>query len=230
MLISYDYQFLFIHVPKAAGTSIEQAVDCYAHHAENDWINRALAAVGIHVNHLGHYRSKLFRKHATADQVRSQLPASVYRNLFKFAFVRNPWDLMVSLYHFLLQTPGHHRHRRVKRLGSLEAYLEYEVRRSKFSQRQFLADRAGTLLVDFLGRFESLEEDFASVCRTLGIPAQLPHTNRSWHKDYRSYYNDRSAELVARHFRDDIELLGYDFDRDARDRRAYKGLQALRAA
>jgi len=72
------------------------------------------------------------------------------------------------------------------------------------------------LLVDAVGRFESLEEDFSQICRRLGLSANLPHANRSSHRDYRFYYTDRTIEYVADRCRDDISRFGYAFD-DAAD-------------
>jgi hypothetical protein len=69
-----------------------------------------------------------------------------------------------------------------------------------------------------LARYERLEGDFAEACRRIGIPAPgLPHQrqSRDRQKDYRSYYSDATAELVARHFARDIEILGYRFDRES---------------
>ena len=83
---------------------------------------------------------------------------------------------------------------------------------TKQLQRFSLKDRDGNLLVDFVGRFESLGEDLAYICQRLGITASLPHINRSRHQDYRHYYDDRTANLVASHFREDIQRLGYIFD------------------
>jgi hypothetical protein len=77
---------------------------------------------------------------------------------------------------------------------------------------QFVTDADGELLVDFVGRFESLREDFGHVCRTLGLNLRLPHANKSAHRDYRTCYNDRTAELVGTHFRQDVERFGYTFD------------------
>ena len=212
MIVSYTHQFMFVHIPKAAGSSVRLALQPYAHQTEHLWVNRLLAIMGFHSNHFGPYQWKRFCAHATTAQVQRQLPKPIFRNLFKFTFVRNPWDLMVSCYHFILQSPGHHRHRRVKALGSFEAYLKYESERDKLSQRDFLFDRHGAPIVDFVGRFESLNEDFQEVCGILGLDASLRHTNRSSHKDYRDYYNARTIELVRETYREDIELLSYEFD------------------
>lgn len=219
MIVSYSHQFLFIHVPKTAGASIHQALLPYAHDTTNHWMNRFLRLFGIHVNHFTHYKAKLFRGHSTAGEVRSQLPRHVYDNFFKFAFVRNPWDLLVSYYHYIRRKQTHHRHGHVLRLQSFEEYVDYEVRRNRVSQKRFVTDENGEILVDFIGRFESLREDFAYVAQSLRIPARLDHFNKSEHRDYRSYYNDHLIELVAEHFREDIEMFGYTFD-DARRKAA----------
>jgi hypothetical protein len=75
-----------------------------------------------------------------------------------------------------------------------------------------ITDAGGNLLVDFVGAYENLEEDFDEITRILGIRAVLPHVNRSAHRDYRDHYNDRTRAVVAEHFRPDIERFAYSFD------------------
>lgn len=67
------------------------------------------------------------------------------------------------------------------------------------------------MLMDFIGKMENIEADFAHVCEHLGIRNTLRHLNKSEHRDYRSYYNEETKALVARTFRDDIETFGYSF-------------------
>jgi hypothetical protein len=212
VIISYGHRFIFIHVPKAAGMSIDRALAPYAHRTEHVLVNRLLALVGIHVNHYTYYKWKRFRRHVAARIVRRHLPRRVYGNCFKFAFVRNPWDRMVSQYHYILRNPHYHRHRLVKSMSSFEQYVRYELSRNKPLQKDFVTDRRGRLIVDFVGRFERLEDDFAAVCRTLNIEAVLPHVNRTSHRDYRYYYDQPTIDLVASHFREDIDFFGYAFD------------------
>jgi hypothetical protein len=85
-------------------------------------------------------------------------------------------------------------------------------------QADMLTGADGTLLVDEIGRYETLRADFARICRHVGIEPLLPHLNRSHHRDYRTYYTERTRALVAEHFRKDIELFGYTFD--GRDEKA----------
>src|SRR5262249_7513372 len=79
-------------------------------------------------------------------------------------------------------------------------------------QSEMLTDDQGRLLVDYIGHYERLDEDFAEVAAKVGIADRLPHLNRSQHKDYRTYYSDRTRELVETYFRADVELFGYSFD------------------
>ncbi len=212
MLLSYSHRFLFIHVPKTGGSSISRALAEYVHRPQDHWVNRALGRVGIHVNLYGPERIRRYRFHSTARILQRHLSKETFESSFKFAFVRNPWDRMVSSYHFVAGCATHHRHRRVAQGMDFKDYLRYEAARGKMSQSAMLTDRSGRLLVDFVGRFERLTEDFHRVCRLLGLPCELGHHNRSRHRDYREYYDRESIELVRRHFGDEIELFDYDFD------------------
>jgi hypothetical protein len=216
MLISHRHRFAFIHVPKTAGSSVAFALWRHADHVHRHWMNRCLALVGIHVNHYAPYRLKKFRTHTSAAILQRQLPADVFADLFKFTFVRNPWDLLVSSYHYLLANDGHHRRRAAGGARSFADSAAYEIRRGKMSQSDMLVDRHDRLLVDFVGRFESVASDFAYVCRVLGLEATLPRENTTRHSDYRSYYDDRLAEEVGRFFAADVERFGYAFDDAAR--------------
>lgn len=217
MLISHQHRFAFIHVPKTGGSSVTFALWPHADHVDRHWMNRGLALIGIHVNHYAPWRQRRFRPHTSAATLQRHLPAAVFADLFKFAFVRNPWDLLVSYYHFLLaqdgrRGPSHHRHRLAASLPDFESYLRYEVRRGRISQSRMVTDRRGRLLVDFLGRYESLTADFTQVCRHIGLDAGLEWLNSSGHRDYREFYTPRLVGLVRDHFAEDVELFGYGFE------------------
>jgi hypothetical protein len=161
--------------------------------------------------------------HAKARDAQKELPEDVFRTFYKFAFVRNPWDLQVSMYHFILREPTAPKHAQVKALASFDAFVEWVIatpdpypKGITKLQSDMITDINGNLLLDFVGRYETLEDDFAQVCRTLRIDALLPHLNRSKHDDYRGYYNEHTRNLVEEHFQSDIELFGYTFDRSRR--------------
>jgi hypothetical protein len=137
---------------------------------------------------------------------------------FKFAIVRNPWDRAVSLYEYRVQTNQ-------TGLGSTSVPFEEWLRlvfveRDPYyhdqpkmlqSQSDWLKDASGNMPVDFVGRFENLNAEFAVVAQKLGITAQLPHLNRSKRKTAKPYYTDDSVEIIARYFAEDIERFGYKY-------------------
>jgi len=212
VILSYSHRFLYLHIPKTAGSSLHAALSPFAYTPEDHWLNRLLNGVGIHVNYFGPCQLKRFRTHATASVVRQHLPRDIFEGLFRFAFVRNPWDLLVSYYHYILSNPRHHRHWRVKTLGTFAAYVDYEIQRNKFAQHHFVCDDRGEVIVNYLGRFENLDDDYAAICRRLKIVAPLGRFNVGSHADYRTYYTDVLAERVGRHFQTDVERFGYSFD------------------
>jgi len=79
-------------------------------------------------------------------------------------------------------------------------------------QLDFLTNSSGQVIVDFIGRFENLDQDFNIVCDKIGIPQQtLPHKNKSTHKHYTEYYDDKSRRIIMNRFDKDIEYFGYKF-------------------
>lgn len=215
MLISYSHQFLFIHNDKTAGSSVREALQPFAETDSGNPLRKRMVWLGP-LNRLAGLHQRIdFPAHVQASAVKRCLPPAVYRNLFKFMFVRNPWDRLVSRYAYLLQTPHHRHYRRVLALGSFEGYVYWEIHRGKMLQSPLCCDASGRLIVDFLGKFETLRADYAEICRRIGISAPMRHTNRSSHRDFREYYSRGLRDVVARHFRVDLELFGYDFDNSA---------------
>ncbi len=218
MLISYSHKFIFFHVAKVAGLSIRATLEEYAQEPKKFKIRRPPKMSGDRPNPLYEmWESALI--HAKAREARKELPAEVYNNFYKFAFVRNPWDWQISMYHFILKETSHIKYELVKSMGSFEEYLEWVASTKKpyakgatKLQREMITGDDGELIVDFVGRYETLAQDFHHVCQVLNIEASLPHSNRTVHRGYQSYYNERTKKIVEEHFKEDIELFGYTFD------------------
>ncbi|MEX1026186.1 MAG: sulfotransferase family 2 domain-containing protein [Planctomycetota bacterium] len=207
MLISDDKRFVFVHVPKTGGTSITAALAPWS-------LPRNAARWASWVRWIGlprDHRRFRFQKHGTLASVERIMEPTLFRSYFKFGFVRNPWDRLVSDYEAVRNDPATRRHARARALPDFRAYLEHEARRSQSTQVRLLADRSGEVGVDFVGRFERLDEDLARVLARLGIEARLPHLNRHEHRDYRTYYDAAGRDFVGRHWAADIEAFGYEF-------------------
>ncbi|RFA30109.1 sulfotransferase [Alkalilimnicola ehrlichii] len=220
MLLSLRYRFLFVHIAKTGGTSVRTALSRYRYNGRYGM----LAFAADKLDQLsGHRIGAKFPRHAKAIAAKEMLPREVYEQLFKFVFVRNPWDLQVSSFH-------HIRRERPQLMGpyhdDFEGFLrwkldperpyQYHIDTSIERQSDYIVDLDGNVIVDFIGRYESLNEDYQWICQRIGLANDepLPHKRQAKDRqnDYRRYYSDATAELVAQHFARDIELFGYSFD------------------
>lgn len=215
-MISTKQRYLFIHIPKVAGMSVHAALEQKTCGRVRRFINKAARRLGRDTGWKVRWPLALVNvhpPHLTALDWRRKLAPDVFDAIFKFAFVRNPWDWQVSLYHYILQDPKHHQNALLKSLGSFGQYLEWRVTDGLELQKSYLTDESGRFLVNFVGRYERLASDFQHVCQVLNFKGlELPHINASAHRDYRTYYNNRSRKLVEQHFQDDIATFGYTFD------------------
>lgn len=210
MLLSHSHRFLFVHTIRAGGTSVVRALEPYAHRPPEGRANKLLSKLGL-VRDPDRIR---LREHETALGARKLLPAELWEAYFKFAFVRNPWSWLVSVWMRLRTTESHRHHAAVAPLD-FPAYVDWEVGRNQRHQHAFVCDDEGRLIVDFVGRLESLRRDFDQVCRRIGVTGvKLPHegARKREHSDYRAYYDDDLRQKVARHWARDVELFGYGFD------------------
>lgn len=207
MLVSESRGFLFVHVQKTAGTSLTRLLEPWALQPDAGRCNRLLSDAGLRRD----WRKAYYRKHAPLRVAERRIPAERFESLFTFAFVRNPWDRMLSWHRYVLATPSHHLHRRT-RGGDFDAFLQRITRRPQRSQWWMLVDSQGRMRLDFVGRFERLHDDVREVARRLDLPqlelapAVVPP------RDYRTCYTDAGAELVAKAFATEIAYFGYRFD------------------
>ena len=206
MLISRRHKFIFIHIYKNAGSSITAALKPFCINKHEKKVNRILRRYGI-----TYLEPQPYRMHITAEELISEIGEKQFNSYFSFGIVRNPWSWNTSLYTFTLKNKKHHEHEHVKNLGSFENYIHWRCNQSVKLQKDFVYSQDGDLLVDFIGRFETLENDFKKVCDHIGIEARLPKLNISNEKSYREFYTAETADLVRKKFSEDIAMFDYDF-------------------
>ena len=243
-MISKKYNFIFMHIIRTGGVSVEDYL--FSHHRKRISVKPIIGRVhgkrirgkwATDVSDIG-CQAKWFhewarRSHITAEQYRKFLKRKggrhMWDNFYKFAFVRNPWDFMVSLFfHFqrLDEVSAPPRSRDVswkKWVGSsftewVKKFLDPDQSFIKeddvhlLTQAEWLSDKEGNLLIDFVGKFENLQEDFIKVCDKLNVPVgTLPHKNGTKHNKYVDYYDEETKELVAESFKKDIKIFDYNF-------------------
>lgn len=183
----YLQRFLFIHINKTGGSSIEKALGIRSEH------KTALEKM----QQLG---SRAWEKKYKFTIVRNPWDKVVSHYLYRVK--TNQTALGVSSIDF----------KEWVRLTYQEQDPEYMDIPLMFKpQMDWITDEKGKVLVDFIGKFENLERDFNSVCEHLGISAKLPHLKKTTRERYNTYYDDRTIEIVANWFERDIDYFGYEF-------------------
>ena len=206
MPISHEHKCIFVHIPKAGGTSIEFALDMrrkdhntFFGFADPDYVKK-------------HALSSNFLQHLKLQELSSLLPAKVFSNYFKFAFVRNPWDRVLSNYFDKTHSIpfGYQNVSFEKFVYKLKDIHDTHVQ----PQCRFLIDQDNNIGVDFVGKYENLNKDWEKVCDKLGIKNRgLPYKYCNIRKHYVSYYTKKTRKIVAETYHEDIDLFKYTFSR-----------------
>ena len=190
-MINHQYKFLFIHIPRTGGTSIESQF-----------------------NHEESYKKN---KHWTLIDWKKRLDPEIFDEYFKFSFVRNPWDFIISKYKdiwFTSEYPGGPIGEKAGK--SLKYFLEH-YKTPSHEKGETFHDYFDPEQMDFVGRFENRESDLGYISEKIGETIdgkthlrkiQMRDKNK---KHYTEYYNDETREIVAKKYARDIELFEYEF-------------------
>ncbi|MEQ8384541.1 MAG: sulfotransferase family 2 domain-containing protein [Coleofasciculus sp. A1-SPW-01] len=233
-MLCHEYKFIFVHIPKTGGQSIDNV---FLPLVGLTWETRFPLLLGPNSDpnkgpeKFGHLKAYEYVAcgHITQEQ---------FDSYFKFSFVRNPWDRIVSIY----------KYRGWPKKCSFKEFLFKYLIDPDFQKQQWWFMRPqydflfkdNNQLVDYVGRFENLQADFDYVCSKLDIPqTPLPHINKSgtkfklsqvWRirtnirqmknnfnykkntfKHYTEYYDSESKELIEKLYQKDIEAFNYEF-------------------
>ncbi|MDG2473552.1 MAG: sulfotransferase family 2 domain-containing protein [Pseudomonadales bacterium] len=190
-----DKKAIFVHIPKCAGISINHQI---------------FGNLGG-----GHTPLKEYLKVFEPNRI---------DNYFKFTFVRNPWDRLVSAYYFL-KGGGYSQEDSHWFNEELSSYLDFDDFVMNWLNREniwkwhhfrpqyfYMLDNRSKVSLDFIGYYENLEKDFNYVASKIPLASKLSRTNKSKHKNYMNYYNAETRDLVGNVYREDLNILGYNFD------------------
>jgi len=240
MIVSHKHRFIFLKTKKTAGTAIEAALSelcgpddiITPYRAASEQDRKGLAPQNYRIEHPLKPQRSLWRRlmrrperyyhptvgyyeHMKGSLVRAYVGEDVWRDYYKFAFDRNPWDRQVSWYFYKTKSK--------RARPSFEAFMASRRRAFVDNHEIYMQDGGldsglqGALAVDFLGRYEHLEEDLntaleaASVKQHIAVPKVNVTPNKDERSDYRSYYSPELRELVAEWYAPEIALLGYGF-------------------
>jgi len=232
-MISHQNKCVFVHIPKVAGTSMISLLrDTSSPVATNEGAMPFKPDFNKFDPPAPHIRVRDHIKYGHVTE-------SEFQSYFKFTFVRNPWDRIVSEY----------KYRRHPSKYDFKTFLFNHFPTPSWTdqychvipQYDFFYDKDGNCLLDFVGKFENLQNDFYEVCRHLRLPAlKLPHKNKSlsfFRRDnslynilktikdaasinqrrntfskYTEYYDNETIEWVAQVYKQDILAFNYKFE------------------
>ena len=169
-MICRDFNCIFVHIPKAAGRSIELFL---LERLGMDRDNPADREKLLIIDNPDPYRGTEKLTHLSAAEYVQcgYLTQDEFNGFFKFSFVRNPWARLVSEYRY--RNYLSHRNFKDFVMNKLPPPGRDDRYRHIMPQTQMLCSGDGTLLVDFVGKFENLQTDFAEVCTRLGIEKSM---------------------------------------------------------
>ncbi|MDJ0821099.1 MAG: sulfotransferase family 2 domain-containing protein [Paracoccaceae bacterium] len=214
MIISKGRRYIFVHIPKTGGTSLAMALEDRAHR-DDILIGDTPKAIKRRGRLKGLAARGRLWKHSTLADIDGVLSPKEISGMFCFTLVRNPWDRMVSYYHWLLEQSFDHPAVTLAQSHDFAGFLQHpqtQLSIQKSPARWYLTDALGREHTSLILRLEHLQDDIGPLADHLGFLPQIPHLNPSQRdRDYTTYYDDSLRDVVAQVCAEDIARFGYRF-------------------
>ena len=212
-LLDRQNKFIFFHLYKCGGTSLRDILKPYL--SDIRYPNRY---------------EELGNSHSLPRDIK-QIYQSInkidfYNSMFKFTFVRNPFDWLLSTYYYILKNNLHPENENVSKM-KLYDFLYYYVNDLKYTNKykelghnkitslyEYITDNNDELIVDYIGKYENIDSDMQSISEKIGVKySYIPNlnVNTSKDKDYRKYYDVYSIDFVKKYFEKDLDYFNYTF-------------------
>lgn len=233
-MISHKHKCIFIHIPKAAGTSIETAFGHFdswskkkAVYGREGQDHRSVRMLQNPLLQLKAFTSKeniievlksiryRYEDHSNINNKLTVTPKQ-YQTYFKFTIVRNPWDRVFSCYRNMMKDEIHRNEIGAPKDLDFNQFVSLHLDTYLLRpQTYWIKNFSGKVDLDYICRFENLNQDFEKVCQLLNLSGiKLPHKLKNKKRDYRQEYNRKSIQLVKQKYQEEIEIFGYTFDKN----------------
>lgn len=207
-MISYAYKFVYVHIPKCAGTSV---LGSFWNFFKNSKISK---------------KYSYFASDIATQKVSSHYgvypigKADFFSDYFAFTFVRNPWARTVSSWKWRRKQKwakekfSFDTHCQLLKDKKLIKYYKGLEGIHCWDQCDVIKHNIGSVdRLDFIGRVENITEDFQHAMDTIGLNGvTLTHKNASKNrKPYQEYFNDKNREIILNRYKKDIDTFNYEF-------------------
>jgi hypothetical protein len=225
VIVNHSHRFIFVHVPKAAGTSVSELFSKFSAYSDLEVGGTELGEALQHA-----YKRRFgLTKHSTAEEIRAVVGTDTWRDYYSFAFVRDPYARAQSTYHFMKRWHGN---KEMKQLAFMDDFADFrsfvmsdvfakqKAHRLLWPQAKWLLDADGRIAVDHVGRLETLDDDIHKVLSTApglvavgAAPESAPAKNKSASTDAALFdllSTDPEVERrIHEAYKIDFELFGY---------------------
>ena len=225
MIINHTHRFVFIHIPKAAGTTVTRTLSQLTRYCDQEIGGTQLgeAAQNYFMKRFG------IRKHSRAETVMNVMGRERYMSYFRFAFVRNPYTRLASSYHFLKSWAGLPQDYRdqLDQFPDFESFLRSDLWTSVIPGRGpdgifrpqaywlYSQENEPKLLMDFVGKTESLTDDLAEILKHVGVPQIEQSTDRfnsSPRYTLPLVWNPKIVERIQQEYIRDFRMFNYPLE------------------
>lgn len=222
MLISFKKQFIYTKTFKTAGTSVESYFEKYCM-PDGEWEFSHMREQHVSESGIVGYRGinsegKAWFNHMSAEAIRASIGNSIWENYFKFCVIRNPFDKVISGFHFLelSDSDTNQKSSRLENHSLIERFRKWVVSGGAervVDREKYIID--SKICIDFFVRYEELESGLNHICQRLDIPYelnQLPRLKisaRDRDLNINSYYDQSSVDVVKKLFEFELDYFGY---------------------
>ena len=215
MIISHGRKYIFVHIPKTGGTSLSLVLEAKAM-KDDVLIGDTPKAKNRRKRYKSIKTSGSLWKHSRLTDIYGLVSQEQIESYSVFTIVRNPWDRLVSYYHWLKSQKFDHPAVKCAHENSFPEFLSDPMTRRSLhndAAKYYVSDRNGADRCDLYLRLEFLQQDIRLLEQRLDMKlAILPHDNRSDRDmDYAGYYDTQSKDVIGSVFAEDIEKFNYSF-------------------
>ena len=209
-MIFHKYKTIFVHIPKAGGTSIENLL----------WPNTSTRTESdLWMGFVRPYYNKYQTgglQHLLAKQIHYEVGNTIFKEYYKFAVVRNPWSKLVSQFVYMSMREDLRDFINMKSDTTFIEYLELILKKEHVQwkpQEDFILDHNGEMLIDDFFKLEYIKENYSKLSEKIGTDfSLLSHTNKGHYSSFKDFYNQESIELVSEIYKNDINYFNYTYD------------------